>query len=114
MVDQDPRGTFAPWGADAEWGLARTAERVMSPHMAPDARLAKLLAQISACHSAALPGARLPFFAGPHHIGYLKPDLAAQLAALTPAIALTNNEAVIAPEALPGLNALARAAGIRV
>lgn len=114
MVDQDPRDVFEAPDAGVEWGLARAAERVMSPHMAPDARLAKLLAHISACHSAELPGARLKLYAGQHHIGYVKPELAAQLASLSPAITLTHDGANIAPQALPELNALARAAGIRV
>ena len=85
-----------------------------APHMASDARLAKLLAHISACHSADLPGTRLALHAGSHHIGYLKPELAAQLAALSPSITLSHNTVHIAPAALPELNALARAAGIRV
>jgi hypothetical protein len=82
--------------------------------MASDARLAKLLAHISACHSAELPGTRLPLRTGPHHFGYLKPEFAAELATLSPAVTLTQTTVHIAPEALPELNALARAAGIRV
>lgn len=114
MVDQEPRGAFGLPGAGARWGLAWAAERVMSRDMASDARLAKLLAHIAACHSADLPGARFPFHAGPHHIGYLRPDLAAELAAISPAITVAQNSVSIAPEALPGLNDIARAAGIRV
>jgi len=86
----------------------------MSPHMASDARLAKLLAHISACRTADLPGTRLPLFTGLHHIGYLKPELATELAALSPALTLTADAARIAPGALSELNALARAVGIRV
>ncbi len=82
-------------------------------HMAPDARLAKLLAHIAACHSAALPGTRLLFCTGQHHIGYVQPDLAARLSQLSPAVSIAGNRVVLAPEALPQLNALAQAAGIR-
>jgi len=80
--------------------------------MASEARLAKLLSHISACHSAVLPGARLPLFTGPHHIGYLLPAFAAQLAAQTPAITLAPGRVNLAPEALPHLNAIAAAAGL--
>jgi hypothetical protein len=52
--------------------------------MASDARLAKLLSHIAVCHSAVLPGIRLPFYTGAHHIGYLLPDFATHLAAQTP------------------------------
>jgi 8-oxo-dGTP pyrophosphatase MutT (NUDIX family) len=82
--------------------------------MASDARLAKLLSHIAVCHSAILPGARLPFHAGANHIGYLLPDFAAYLAAQTPAITITGDRVTLAPEALPDLNDIARAAGLRI
>jgi 8-oxo-dGTP pyrophosphatase MutT (NUDIX family) len=81
--------------------------------MASDARLAKLLAHIAACHSAVLPGARMPLHTGPHHFGYVTPAFAAQLAALNPAVTLHKTHVNIAPAAMPELNALALAAGIR-
>jgi 8-oxo-dGTP pyrophosphatase MutT (NUDIX family) len=82
--------------------------------MASPAHLAKLLEHIFACHSAKLPGNRLVLRAGPHHIGYLRPEFAAQLAALTPAVTLAAGQAELAPEALPELNALAHAAGLTI
>jgi 8-oxo-dGTP pyrophosphatase MutT (NUDIX family) len=82
--------------------------------MASDARLAKLLAHIAACHSAELPGARLPLHSGPHHIGYVKQDLAARLTALSSSFTRTETALHLAPAALPELNAIALAAGIRV
>jgi 8-oxo-dGTP pyrophosphatase MutT (NUDIX family) len=82
--------------------------------MAPDTRIAKLLAHISACHSANLPGARLPFYAGDHPIGFLHPAFAARLKAVSPALTLAQDRVTLAPEALPGLNALAQAAGLRL
>jgi 8-oxo-dGTP pyrophosphatase MutT (NUDIX family) len=81
--------------------------------MASDARLAKLLAHVASCHSATLPGGRLVLRAGAHHIGYVKPGLAAQLALLSPAVTLLGSEVHLAPEDLPMLNGLARAAGLR-
>ncbi len=51
--------------------------------------------------------------AGTHHIGYVKPGLAAQLALLSPAVTLVGSEVHLAPEDLPMLNGLARAAGLR-
>lgn len=82
--------------------------------MASDTRIAKLLAHISACHSAKLPGARLPFYAGNHLIGFLHPAFAARLVPLSPALTLSPTRATLAPEALPELNALAQAAGLRL
>ena len=82
--------------------------------MASDARLAKLLAHIAACHSAELPGARLPLHSGPHHIGYVKQDLAVRLTALSSSFTRTETALHLAPAALPELNAIALAAGIRV
>ncbi|HQT47295.1 MAG TPA: NUDIX domain-containing protein [Acidocella sp.] len=82
--------------------------------MAPDIQIAKLLAHISACHSAKLPGARLPLYAGNHPIGFLHPTFAARLASLSPAITLSPTRATLAPQALSELNALAQAAGLRL
>jgi 8-oxo-dGTP pyrophosphatase MutT (NUDIX family) len=81
--------------------------------MASDARLAKLLGHIAACHTAVLPGARLPFYAGPNHLGFLLPTLAARLATLSPAISVLPDRVSLEETALPELNALARAAGLR-
>ncbi len=72
----------------------------------------KLLEHITACHSARLPGGRLKFFIGPHHVGYVWPALAARLAALTPDVAVAETVVLAAPAA-PRLNALAAAAGLR-
>jgi 8-oxo-dGTP pyrophosphatase MutT (NUDIX family) len=80
--------------------------------MAFDTRIAKLLAHIAACHTAKLPGERLPLYAGAHHIGYLRHPLAEKLAALGPDLTLQNGRAELAEAALPRLNALAGAAGI--
>jgi 8-oxo-dGTP pyrophosphatase MutT (NUDIX family) len=80
--------------------------------MASDTQIAKLLSHISACHCAVLPGSRLKLWSGTHHIGYLKPDFAARLAAASPLVTLRGNDVFLAPEALPELNNLARATGL--
>ncbi|HVE22026.1 MAG TPA: NUDIX domain-containing protein [Acidocella sp.] len=80
--------------------------------MASDAPLAKLLHHISAVHNAALPGGRLGFYAGPHHIGYLRPDLAARLAAREPRITIAAGRVTLPLELLPHLNDLASALAI--
>jgi len=80
--------------------------------MASDARLAKLLAHIHACHSAVLPGARLPLYAGAHHIGYLFPALARRLAEVSADVAVREDRVELAETALPHLNDLAGAVGI--
>ncbi|MDD2704511.1 MAG: NUDIX domain-containing protein [Acidocella sp.] len=82
--------------------------------MAPDTQIAKLLAHIAACHTAVLPGERLPLYAGAHHIGYLRRPFAEMLAALGPDVTLRANQAELAEAALPRLNALAEAAGLRL
>jgi len=82
--------------------------------MASDTEIAKLLAHIAACHTARLPGERLPLYAGPHHIGYLKPALAAQLAAVEPGIRVGPDRVEMGSEMLPRLNELAAAVGIPV
>lgn len=84
----------------------------MSPHMASDTQIAKLLSHISACHSAVLPGPRLPFWSGTHHIGYVKPEFAARLAAASEAIKITETSVFLTPEALSSLNSIAHAAGL--
>ena len=81
--------------------------------MAPVPPLAKLLQHIAACHSALLPGDRLPFRAGDKLIGYVKPGFAARLAAASPAVTLADGQAILAPGALGQLNALAEAVGCR-
>ena len=80
--------------------------------MASDAPLAKLLHHISAVHNAFLPGERLVFCAGPHHIGFLRPDLAAKLAALEPRITVDAGRVTLPLELLPKLNELAASLGI--
>jgi 8-oxo-dGTP pyrophosphatase MutT (NUDIX family) len=80
--------------------------------MASDARIAKLLSHITACHTAVLPGTRLPLYAGAHHIGYVRPDLAARLAEISPLITVLEHKMLLAEAALPQLNELAAAAGI--
>jgi 8-oxo-dGTP pyrophosphatase MutT (NUDIX family) len=85
----------------------------MTQHMAPDARIAKLLADIEFCHSAMLPGGRLVLHAGGHHIGYLKPELAERLRGLEPAIEISSGRVEMPEALLPRLNELAQAAGLR-
>ena len=80
--------------------------------MASDAQIANLLAHISACHTAKLPGLRLPLYAGSHHIGYLLPPLARRLAEVSPEVRVGADRVELAPSALPRLNELAAAAGI--
>ena len=80
--------------------------------MASDTPLAKLLHHISAVHNAVLPGERLVFCAGPHHIGYLRPDLAARLAALEHSVTIADGRVTLPLQMLPKLNELATALGI--
>ena len=80
--------------------------------MASDARIAKLLSHIAACHTAVLPGERLPLYAGAHHIGYLRPALAARLAEISPRVTVLAHKVLLNEAALPQLNELAAAAGI--
>lgn len=81
--------------------------------MACDPGIAKLLSHIARCHSANLPGERLRFSIGDQHVGYVQPALAARLAALSPEVAVTDAVA-LAPRAAGEINALARAAGLRI
>ncbi len=80
--------------------------------MASDARIAKLLSHIAACHTAELPGNRLPLYAGAHHIGYVRPPLAARLAEISPLVTVLAHQVQLAEAALPQFNELAEAAGI--
>jgi 8-oxo-dGTP pyrophosphatase MutT (NUDIX family) len=80
--------------------------------MARDPELAKFLSKIEACHTATLPGARLIFRSGPRHLGYVTPAFAATLRKTCPDVTVTN-EADLAPTALPRLNAIAAAAGVK-
>ncbi|MBB5373129.1 NUDIX hydrolase [Acidocella aromatica] len=80
--------------------------------MASDARIAKLLSHIAACHTAVLPGTRLPLYAGAHHIGYVRPALAARLAEISPRVTVLEHKALLNEAALPQLNELAAAAGV--
>ena len=72
--------------------------------------IAKLLEHIAACRSARLPGERLKFCIGKRHVGYVRPALAARLAALTPDVAV-GETVVLAAAAAGRMNELARAAG---
>lgn len=80
--------------------------------MASDTQIAKLLTDIASCHSARLPGNRLRLFIGPHHIGYVQPDLAAKLHDLEPMITFDSNQVVIPLAMSSRLNELAIAASI--
>jgi 8-oxo-dGTP pyrophosphatase MutT (NUDIX family) len=82
--------------------------------MASDADIAKLFAHIAACQTANLPGERLKFFIGDAHAGYVKPDFAALLAGLSPAIRVLEGRVVLAGDAAGQLNGIAVAAGCRV
>jgi len=79
--------------------------------MARTQNIAKLLSQIEACHTATLPGNRLTFHAGPHHLGYVQPEFAATLASVCHDITLAPGRLNLAPNALPRLNEIAAAAG---
>jgi 8-oxo-dGTP pyrophosphatase MutT (NUDIX family) len=81
--------------------------------MAPDARLAKLLGHIQACHTADLARDYLALSTAGAVWGYLTPAFAARLHAIEPAIALTATGATMPAGLLPHLNALATAAGCR-
>ncbi len=80
--------------------------------MASDTEIAKLLAHIAACRTAELPGARLPFYAGPHHIGYLTPANASRLAAVEPGLRVAAGRVDMAEPLLRRLNELAAALGL--
>jgi 8-oxo-dGTP pyrophosphatase MutT (NUDIX family) len=80
--------------------------------MASDTEIAKLLAHIAACHTAELPGIRLPLYAGAHHIGFLRPALAARLAAQNPGVKLNADRVDMDEALLPRLNELAASVGI--
>jgi 8-oxo-dGTP pyrophosphatase MutT (NUDIX family) len=81
--------------------------------MARDPELAKFLSRIEACRTAILPGARLEFFAGAHHLGYVTPAFAQTLQKTCPDITVTDRVS-LAPAARPRLNAIAAAAGARL
>jgi 8-oxo-dGTP pyrophosphatase MutT (NUDIX family) len=81
--------------------------------MACDPGIAKLLSHIHACRTATLPGERLVFQSGGHRLGYVKPAFAVVLQALSAGITVTDRVR-LAPQALPRLNELARAAGCRI
>jgi 8-oxo-dGTP pyrophosphatase MutT (NUDIX family) len=81
--------------------------------MASDTRLAKFFSHISACQTAVLPGGRVLFYIGAHHVGYVRPALADRLVALSPDFSSVDARLVLAPDAAGSLNALAMAAGLR-
>jgi 8-oxo-dGTP pyrophosphatase MutT (NUDIX family) len=80
--------------------------------MARTQNIAKLLSHIEACHSATLPGARLKFFLGERHVGYVLPAFAQTLAGVSGAIAVQDGRVVLAGDATGRLNEIARDAGI--
>jgi len=81
--------------------------------MACDPELAKLLSKITACRTATLPGERLKFYIGQTHAGYVHPEFAETLRAVTLEITVTDR-VTLASAAAPKLNAIAKAAGARV
>jgi 8-oxo-dGTP pyrophosphatase MutT (NUDIX family) len=80
--------------------------------MARTQNIAKLLSHIAACHTATLPGARLPFFVGGRQVGFLLPDFSRRLAGITPAISILDDQVVLAAGEEGRLNEIAVAAGI--
>jgi 8-oxo-dGTP pyrophosphatase MutT (NUDIX family) len=80
--------------------------------MASDAQLAKLLGHIAACQTAVLPGKRLKFFIGATHAGYVQPDFAVRLAAVSPLMTVAADARLYAAGA-SRLNDIAQAAGCR-
>lgn len=80
--------------------------------MASDSEIAKLLAHIAACHTAELPGSRLPLYAGAHHIGYLHPATADQLAASFAGVKRGAGRVEMDEALLPRLNDMAASLGI--
>jgi 8-oxo-dGTP pyrophosphatase MutT (NUDIX family) len=80
--------------------------------MASDTEIAKLLTHIAACHTAVLPGARLPLYVAKQLIGYLTPANAARLAAVEPGVVAAAGRVEMDPALLPRLNGLAAAIGI--
>ncbi|OYV38579.1 MAG: thiamine pyrophosphokinase [Rhodospirillales bacterium 20-64-7] len=81
--------------------------------MACDPKISKLLSHIQACRSATLPGGRLKFYIGNHHVGYVWPDFARTLAGVSADMDLTDR-LVLAANAAPRFNEIAAAAGARV
>jgi 8-oxo-dGTP pyrophosphatase MutT (NUDIX family) len=80
--------------------------------MARTQNIAKLLSHIAACHTATLPGARLPFYLGTSHVGYVPPDFAQTLADISTSISLENDHVVLAADAAGRLNDIAIESGI--
>jgi len=80
--------------------------------MARSQNIAKLLSHIAACHTATLPGARLPFFIGVRQVGFVTAAFAGRLAACAPDITAGDDGIVLAPDAAWRLNEIAVAAGI--
>ncbi len=81
--------------------------------MACESGIAKLLSHITACQTACLPGDRLGFYIGSQLVGYVRPEFAARLAAVSCNVAVTDR-AVLASTAAPSLNEIALTAGCRV
>ena len=82
--------------------------------MASDTEIAKLLTHIAACHTAVLPGARLPLYAGGQLIGYLTQANIARLMAVESGVVLAADRVDMDPALLPRLNELAAAMGIPI
>jgi 8-oxo-dGTP pyrophosphatase MutT (NUDIX family) len=81
--------------------------------MACDPGIAKLLSHITACQTACLPGERLGFYIGSQLVGYVRPELAERLAAVSRSISVSDR-VVLAQSATAGLNEIAVAVGCRV
>lgn len=60
-----------------------------------------LLRHVSACNNAVLPGERIRLCVGPHHVGWLRPDLAAEIQAFPGVTGQDGSVAIERPEDLP-------------
>lgn len=93
-------------------GVGRRGRSGHEFYMTCTPQIAKLISDITFCHSARLPGTRLVLFAGTQQIGYIKPDLAEKLHNIAPEISISSSHATLPETLLPHLNALATKAGI--
>lgn len=82
--------------------------------MTRDTQIAKLISDITVCHSAVLPGGRLTLLAGAQPIGYIKPELAEKLHQHAPETTISAGQMVIPLALLPRMNALAAALGLPI
>lgn len=93
-------------------GLGRRGGSGHEFYMTCTPQIAKLISDITFCHSASLPGTRLALFAGSQQIGYVKPDLAEKLHKIAPEISVSPRQVTLPDSLLPRLNELATEAGI--